>query len=177
MIRSVRIGKGDTNKFQNLAQSLLLNANAQQARMASTKCESPILSYPFNLLHFVSSSLIKSLVQAIAQRFLENCIEAGQSLRAVKPLHSAVLKVSPSSSTLTPLHSSYLHACLLSKCYHMGLVLIEQEIFDVATDSCAVTIKDVLSYFYFAGLIYIGLKKYKKALAALRIVSYFLINN
>jgi len=144
---AARIGKGDVNRFQGLAQNLLLNANASQARMAPAK------------------------FQSIAQRFLDHCVEAGQPLRAVKPLYHAVTRLRPNTNTLTPLHSHFLHACILSKSYHMGFNLIEQEIFEVTSgETSGVSIKDVLSYFYFAGLIYIGLKLYKKALASLRVV-------
>ncbi|PRP82268.1 COP9 signalosome complex subunit 3-like [Planoprotostelium fungivorum] len=118
---------------------------------------------------FFMSCNIQQVLCVIAQRFLELCVENNTPIRAVKPLQAAALKIRQSTETLTPVHAYFLQACLLSKCYHAALHLIDEDIFEVAWEKLN-TPRDVLSYFYFAGMIYIGLKKYKKALAALRII-------
>jgi COP9 signalosome complex subunit 3 len=74
----------------------------------------------------------------------------------------------PSSESLTPIHCDFLQVCLISKCYSIAQPILDEEIFDVNPEATAVTSRDMLLYYYYGGLIYTGLKDYKKALAFFR---------
>eukprot|EP01117_Protostelium_nocturnum_P008454 TRINITY_DN3024_c0_g1_i1.p1 TRINITY_DN3024_c0_g1~~TRINITY_DN3024_c0_g1_i1.p1 ORF type:complete len:432 (-),score=110.57 TRINITY_DN3024_c0_g1_i1:127-1422(-) len=139
-------GKLDAGRFVAQAQALLLQASSQQVKMVSSK--------------FIQ----------ISSKFADICIEAKQPIKAVKPLHSAVVKVRASSETLTPIHETFVKVCLLSKCYHAALPILQDEVFDVSPETSGVGAKDVLLYFYFGAMIYIGLKKFKQAFGFLKTV-------
>jgi len=58
--------------------------------------------------------------------------------------------------------------CLLSKCYSTALPIINEEIFEVNAE--ATTPRDFLLYYYYGGMVYTGLKQFKKALGFFRMV-------
>ncbi|KAH9627058.1 hypothetical protein KSS87_023746 [Heliosperma pusillum] len=77
-------------------------------------------------------------------------------IRGVAPMLSAIHKVRTSYEHLTTLHPDFLLLCISAKCYKSGLSLLEEDVFEVDHP------KDL-----FLGMIYIGLKKYGKALELL----------
>ncbi|VAI88360.1 unnamed protein product [Triticum turgidum subsp. durum] len=91
-------------------------------------------------------------------------------IRGIAPLRAAVRKIQTSSEQLTPLHAEYLMLCLLAKQYKAGLSVLEDDIFEVDQP------KDLFLYCYYGSglslsnglaMIYIGLKKFRKALELL----------
>jgi len=138
--------KTDPAKFLNIAQRFLLACNQNQARLAGPK------------------------VAAICRRFKEMAIEGNQPLRAVKPLKVALLKLRSGSESLTPVHADFVQCCLLSKCYNAALPILQDEIFEVNPDNTGVTPKDYLLYYYYGGMIYVGLKEFSKGLGFFRMV-------
>eukprot|EP01118_Nematostelium_gracile_P013102 TRINITY_DN48_c0_g1_i2.p1 TRINITY_DN48_c0_g1~~TRINITY_DN48_c0_g1_i2.p1 ORF type:complete len:432 (+),score=110.17 TRINITY_DN48_c0_g1_i2:69-1364(+) len=138
--------KVDPNKFLMQVQRFLVNCNGPQIRLAPNK------------------------VISLCRKFKDVCLEANQSLRAVKPLRLAITKLRPSSDVLTPLHAEFLQVCLYSKCYSAAREILDTEILEVNPDATTVTSKDVLLYYYYGGLIYTGLKQFKKALSFFRLV-------
>jgi len=137
--------KIDPQKFMNQAQKFFLACNPIQIRLATTK------------------------FSQICRRYTEFSVESNQALRAIKPLRSALRKLRPNSETLTSVHVDLVQVCILAKCYHIALPILEEEIFDVP-DGKGVYPKDVLLYYYYGGLVYTGLKKYKKALDFFKVV-------
>jgi len=97
------------------------------------------------------------------KRFSELLIDR-QPLRVVKALRSAITKLRPTPGSMTPIHSDLVQACLLSKCYNAALPILEDEILDVDPQNLGISHKDYLTYFYYGGMIYVGLKQYRKAL-------------
>jgi len=96
-------------------------------------------------------------------------VESNQMIRTIKPLKLAIGKVRPSSDALTPIHPLFVRSCLLSKCYKMALAVLEEEIYDISEPALTgLTTKDFLLYYYYGGMIYTGLKQYKKALGFFR---------
>ncbi|XP_047079937.1 COP9 signalosome complex subunit 3-like [Lolium rigidum] len=124
-----------------------------------------------DLLATVANFLISCSAEQIRlspDKFLNVCkvlkgeaMQLNAPIRGIAPLRAAVRKVQPSSEHLTPLHAEYLTLCLLAKQYKAGLSVLEDDIFEVDQP------KDLFLYCYYGGMIYIGLKKFRKALELL----------
>jgi len=136
--------KLDPSKFMNQLQKFILSANVQQAKMAAPK-----------------------IAQA-CRRYAELSIEGNLSLRAIKILKIAIQKVRPNSETLVPIHADFLQVCLAAKNYSAALHILEEEIFEISPEITGVTPKDLLLYYYYSGMVYTGVKEYKKALSSFR---------
>lgn len=147
-ILAAKVGaqKMDPQRFLNQTQRFLTVCNSTQIRLAPNK------------------------VALVCRRFKELSIEANLALRAIKPLRSAVTKLRPASEFLTPVHADFLQVCLLAKHYNAALPILDTEVFDVNPEATSVSPKDMLLYYYYGGLIYTGLKEYKKALGFFRLV-------
>eukprot|EP01115_Flamella_aegyptia_P011108 TRINITY_DN50800_c0_g1_i2.p1 TRINITY_DN50800_c0_g1~~TRINITY_DN50800_c0_g1_i2.p1 ORF type:complete len:207 (+),score=72.26 TRINITY_DN50800_c0_g1_i2:40-660(+) len=139
--------KIDANKFLSQAHRFLINANNNQIRLVGNR------------------------YGAIAKKYAQICIESGQAMKAIKPLRLAVVKLRPNSDTLTPVHSDLIQCCLISKNYAAALQTLDEEIFEVNSDSTGVSPRDFLLYYYYGGMVYTGLKEYKKAFSFFRTVS------
>jgi len=137
--------KVDPQRFMNAVQRFVATCNPQQIRIAATK-----------FAH-------------VCRRFTEFAIESNQAMRALKTLRLAIKKLRPNSETLTPVHSDFLQACLIARNYNIALPILEEEIYDVNTDVTGTTPRDLLLYYYYGGMIYTGLKEYKKALGFFRL--------
>jgi len=72
------------------------------------------------------------------------------------------------SESLTPIHGDFLQLCLLAKCYHIAVPILNDEILEVNPDLTGVTSRDMLLYFYYGGMIYTGVKQYKQAFGFFR---------
>ncbi|KAH9330357.1 hypothetical protein KI387_002465, partial [Taxus chinensis] len=96
------------------------------------------------------------------RRFKEQVMELQVPKQAIFPLRTAVKKLQPSSEHLTSLHPDFLLMCLLAKCYKAGLSILEDDIFEIDQP------RDFLLYCYYGGMIYIGLKRFSKALEFLQ---------
>jgi COP9 signalosome complex subunit 3 len=71
---------------------------------------------------------------------------------------------------LTPFHKDLLQVCLSAKVFKAPLQIMERDIFDVSADGVgACQFRDLLLYYYYGGMIYIGLKQFSKALDFLRL--------
>jgi len=57
-----------------------------------------------------------------------------------------------------------MQSVLLAKCYKSAISILEEYILEVDSTNLNVSAKDYLSYFYYAGMVCIGLKKFNKAL-------------
>jgi len=136
--------KLDGGKFINQVNRFIANCSAIQVRLAAPK---------FAL---------------ICRRYTDICVESNQSIRAIKPLRTAVKKIKPSSESLTSVHADFLQVCLLSKCYNAALSVLDEEVYDVNPDNTCLSPRDMLLYYYYGGMIYTGLKENKKALAFFR---------
>eukprot|EP01132_Coremiostelium_polycephalum_P009056 gene9056-11094_t len=92
-------------------------------------------------------------------------------IRGVNYLRRAICVIQERASQLTPIHADFLQLCILSKSYSIALPIIEdQNITELNPDYTHINIKDVLCYFYYAGIIFTTLKKYKHALESFKMV-------
>jgi COP9 signalosome complex subunit 3 len=110
------------------------------------------------------------LVSQVCRKYAQVAIEANQALKAIKPLRCALNRLRFNSETLTPVHADYLQVCLVAKFYSAALPVLEEEIFDVNPEVSSSTPKDLLLYSYYGGMVYTGLKEYKKALTYFKTV-------
>ncbi|XP_057250233.1 COP9 signalosome complex subunit 3 isoform X2 [Beta vulgaris subsp. vulgaris] len=116
---------------------------------------------------FISSCLAEQIRLAhhkficVCKRFKDQLIVLSAPMRGVAPMLTAIHKIRPSSEHLTTLHPDFLSLCVLAKCYKTGLSVLEDDVFEVDQP------KDLFLYCYYGALIYIGLKKFEKALELL----------
>ncbi|OQR92058.1 COP9 signalosome complex subunit 3 [Achlya hypogyna] len=61
---------------------------------------------------------------------------------------------------LTPFHSALALVALHAKCYHAALPVLDRPVFEVCSFVRSV---DVLEYFYYGGMVYIGMKQFREA--------------
>ncbi|KAG2378048.1 hypothetical protein C9374_008670 [Naegleria lovaniensis] len=99
----------------------------------------------------------------VTNRYMELCRDNNLAVRGLRTLQVAVQRFRKSSEFLTPVHSQLLLLCLKTKNYKIGYNLIENKIFDVDTDITGLTPRDMLLYYYYGGMIYIGMKEFSKA--------------
>eukprot|EP01089_Gocevia_fonbrunei_P016652 TRINITY_DN5224_c0_g1_i1.p1 TRINITY_DN5224_c0_g1~~TRINITY_DN5224_c0_g1_i1.p1 ORF type:complete len:379 (+),score=61.34 TRINITY_DN5224_c0_g1_i1:51-1187(+) len=101
----------------------------------------------------------------VCKKFTEILTEFGQPLAAIRTLRIAITKLRPTSESLTPLHADFFQVCLISKAYHAALPILADEVSELAKpEDFKLHHRDLLKYFYYGGLIYVGVKQYEKAL-------------
>ncbi|WVZ95341.1 hypothetical protein U9M48_041122 [Paspalum notatum var. saurae] len=137
-------GGGD---FLVTIADFLTACSADQIRLAPDKCACCLIS--------------RSVPIANALVLKDQVMQLNVPIRGIAPLRAAVRKIQASPEQLTTVHADYLLLCLLAKQYKAGLSVLEDDIFDVDQP------KDLFLYCYYGGMIYIGLKKFPKALELL----------
>ena len=96
-------------------------------------------------------------------KFTTAAISNKTAVAAVRPLQTAALALQPTPAHFTPIHADFMRACLLSKCYAAAQPLLEQELLQVDKEATHVTPRDLLLYHYYAGMVQVGLKRFKSA--------------
>jgi len=64
---------------------------------------------------------------------------------------------------LTPMHTWLMQCCLLAKCFATAIPVLEDDILTAEKEATGVTPKDMLLYFYYGSLIWVGVKRFDKA--------------
>lgn len=120
---------------------------------------------------------------------------AGKPLIAIRPIREAILRLDPTASTLTSNHVLFVRLCLEAKSYRAALPILDRNVTAFPPQhqtrspaqaaaklqgtifitpasglSDRLTHVDHLSYHLFGAMIYIGLKKWDRALELLRFV-------
>ncbi|KAG6548598.1 hypothetical protein Mapa_010087 [Marchantia paleacea] len=134
------LSKEQAGSFVVAASNFLTVCSADQIRLAIDK---------FNIL---------------CRRLKDQAMQMMEPRCAILPLYAAIRKSQPSSEYLTPLHAEYLLLCLLSKCYKAGLNILEDDIFEIDQKRTGLVPRDFLLHCYYGGMLYIGLKRFGKAL-------------
>jgi COP9 signalosome complex subunit 3 len=108
---------------------------------------------------------VPSRFSYVCHQYMEICRDNSFVVRGIKNLKIGIERFRPSSEFLTPLHADYLCLCLKAKNYKAGYNLIENnKIYDIDPNQTGLTPRDMLLYYYYGGMIYIGVKQYQKAL-------------
>lgn len=137
----------DPQRFITQTQMFVQNCNPLQVHMASQK--------------FVK----------VCHKFAEYLIEVRQPMRGILPLRAAIGKLGDAlPGQITPVHTDYIQLCLLSKCYHAALPVMEENLHEINVEATGITPKDLLCYYYYGGRAYIGLKQFKRAQDFFRMV-------
>eukprot|EP01133_Synstelium_polycarpum_P013721 gene13721-16175_t len=104
----------------------------------------------------------------VSKHLTEILFQLCQPIRGIACLKRVACLLTDKPSQLTAIHADFLQLCILSKSYHLALPIITEVIVDVNPEQTAITIKEVLCYFYYSGIIFTALKRYKNALDAYR---------
>lgn len=132
--------RDDPEAFITQASSFFLSCPPEQIRLAPAKPA-------------VVSGQLKDLLVARQEHS-----------RGILPLQAALRKVQPSAEHCTPQHADFLQLCLLARCYSAALPVLKDDIFEVDTRATGVTPRSFLLYCYYGGMVYVGLKRFSKAL-------------
>jgi len=82
----------------------------------------------------------------------------------VKPLKASIWKIAgEGSKQLTAQHSFFALAALKARCYKYAQPILDHFVFEIDPDRTAVESEHTRLYFYYGGMIYLGLKEYSKA--------------
>jgi len=147
-ILSVKAGSPrlDAQRFISHAQIFLQNCNPQHIRLAPSR------------------------FAKVARKFTDLLVEVRQPMRGIIPLRAALAALSSEPKQLTPIHTDFVQLCLLAKCYRAALPILDEELYEVSTESTGLLPKDLLCYYYYGGRVYVGMKLYKKALEFFKLV-------
>ena len=109
--------------------------------------------------------LVPKLFSNLCMKFAESLILTDNASQGVVPLKKAVLKIKGSDvNLLTPVHTAFALVCLKSLHYDYARCILDTPIFKIDPQSNGLISLDYLSYFYYTGMIYTGLKNYTKAI-------------
>ena len=108
------------------------------------------------------------LVRDICIAFTDIHIQRGTPVAGMRLLQQAIQYVRKSPEQLTPLHPQFLKLCLKSKYYQVAECLVNDEIFCI--DEKSVKPIDYMTYFYYGGMVYTGLKRFTRAVYFYKLV-------
>jgi len=100
----------------------------------------------------------------LVNKYSETAIKVGFIKRGMRNILMGLNKLSGNSQeSLTSFHPNYLLLSLKSINFKAGLKLLENRIFDIDQEKYGVEPRDMLLYYYYGGMIYIGVKDFQKA--------------
>jgi COP9 signalosome complex subunit 3 len=99
----------------------------------------------------------------LVHKYTEICVKNGFVKRGMRFLLQGLNRFEVSKDTLTVFHCNYLLLCLKSINFKAGLTLLQNKISDIDQTKTGVEPKDMLLYYYYGGMIYIGVKDFQKA--------------
>ncbi|KAJ9447028.1 COP9 signalosome complex subunit 3 [Diplonema papillatum] len=105
-------------------------------------------------------------VGPVSHKYAEVCRAVGTPGRGIRHLLGGIEKLRLGPDCLTPLHADYVCLCLLRKQYVLVKDLLSVTIFDVGVE-CGTVPCDMLLYYYYGGMAWIGLKDFERALSFL----------
>jgi len=111
---------------------------------------------------------ISGKVRDVVEEFVRIHIEQRRHIAAIQPLQHAISVLSSSPEQLTGIHAQLLKVCLLSKNYHLAMPLLDRDYFEV--DARSVRTSDFMTFYYYGGLVCLGLKRFGRACHHFRMV-------
>jgi COP9 signalosome complex subunit 3 len=87
-------------------------------------------------------------------------------LFTIRYLQRALKKARANTETLTTVHTLLVHVAIRGKAYHVAAQVCDETVFDVDEEGCDP--RNMLLYFYYGGLAYVGLKRWADALRFFR---------
>jgi len=99
----------------------------------------------------------------ICRKMVEAFREAGEPIRAIKPLKRAISKLD-AKDHLTPQHAQLALACILAKTYKTAIPYLDQFVYQIDPSYTGIRSEDTRLYFYYGAICYIALKKWDEAI-------------
>lgn len=147
--QSQGLGEGDVQPYFNQVKSFLAQCDMTQVQAAP------------------------KLYVTVCHAFVETATRLSCAIQAILPLQEAIRNFTAGLKTehaLTPMHADLLQLALLSGCYHVGLATLDgMDVFGVDPTNTLLTDVDFLRYWFYGGLVCIGLKKFRKAMDCFRV--------
>lgn len=103
-------------------------------------------------------------LQNFARDYSEFVISAGKPSHAIAQMLQLITALTD-GVTLSTFHCQYAKLSLKSLCYQQSLQVIEKSFIDVQPNTQAI---DVLTYYYYSGVILMGLNRFKDAITQMQ---------
>lgn len=100
----------------------------------------------------------------LCRAYVHVSIALRQTKASIRPLQKALLTLDLPSYQLTPLHACLTLMCVHSQCYFAAMPLVEETMLEMNPEVHFVIVADILKYFYYGGMAFLGMKKYQQAL-------------
>jgi len=110
-------------------------------------------------------------IRGAAKQFIQLChliteilVKTKRSVSGISLLSTMISKFQQHRSQLTPFHSDFCLLCLDAKCFNPALEFLDIDYTEIkTTDVAADDVKQVLSFYYYGGLIYAAVKNFERA--------------
>jgi COP9 signalosome complex subunit 3 len=99
----------------------------------------------------------------IVHRYAELCRVLKINARGIRQLLQLTLGFRPNFESLTPIHCDVVMLCLLERNYSAARRLLDDTILEINPNVTGVQPRDYLLYYYYGGMVWIGLKQWDKA--------------
>lgn len=99
----------------------------------------------------------------LCRAYVHVSIALRQTKASIRPLQKALLTLDLPSYQLTPLHACLTLMCVHSQCYFAAMPLVEETMLEMNPEVHFVIVADILKYFYYGGMAFLGMKKYQQA--------------
>jgi len=116
--------------------------------------------------------LAKDKFAAVCRQYAASILYTENPSRGLQPLRQAVetmTAIDNSPNLLTSVHADFAKLCLKTKMYSYALSVIETPYYQVKKET-GMEVLDYLLYHYYSGLLFVGLKKFSKALESFQLV-------
>jgi hypothetical protein len=98
----------------------------------------------------------------IASYYADYLLADNKAIYGIKPLMKAIITIRDNTEQVCgSLHKEFTKLCLKAKCYQQSLAIIEHPVTSFKKNTSPM---DILSYLYYKGMIFTGLKRYSEAI-------------
>jgi COP9 signalosome complex subunit 3 len=129
-----------------------------------------------NAFNYTQAWLAPDQMNTLAETLSQISDRFGRPALPIAPLLKCITKApnfnvitSTAPHHLTRLHSIALKYCLLAKMYRQALPILRHDITGLDKSNFALRVQDFLLYYYYGGMLYIGLKDFGRALEFLQL--------
>jgi COP9 signalosome complex subunit 3 len=107
----------------------------------------------------------------VGSLYADFLLSEGKAIFGIKPLMTAINKVRDNKEQICgSLHKEFAKLCLKAKCYQHAVPIIEHSVTNFKKSTSPM---DILSYLYYKGMIFTGLKRYPEAIEQFKLVIGF----
>lgn len=114
--------------------------------------------------------LAPKLFRTLCSKYTDIIVDSKEPIKGVEPLRRAIEAISPSPNYIVPQHWMLAQVAILAKCYNYGVAVFDSDPFHIDPDATAVDARDVRLFCYYAGICYLGMKKWASAVEWLKTV-------